>query len=74
MNIAPVPFHFDKEAIDERNVCDYNVRIDLAAARLGKAPRKVRVYADGIYDMFHTGHARVNPTTTTTLLFYHCCL
>ncbi|XP_076638439.1 putative choline-phosphate cytidylyltransferase isoform X1 [Colletes latitarsis] len=52
------PFSDDPEAFAERNACDYSVRITLKVAKSGKAPRKVRVYADGIYDLFHQGHAR----------------
>ncbi|XP_043258189.1 choline-phosphate cytidylyltransferase A-like isoform X1 [Colletes gigas] len=52
------PFSDDPEAFAERNACDYSVRITLKVAKSGKASRKVRVYADGIYDLFHQGHAR----------------
>ncbi|KAL7631313.1 UNVERIFIED_CONTAM: hypothetical protein RMT77_018386 [Armadillidium vulgare] len=54
----PAPFYYDEEAVREREACDYNVKISLNMARAGLAPRRVRVYADGIYDLFHQGHAR----------------
>lgn len=44
-------------AVAERERCAYG-RIPRAAALAGTAPRRVRVYSDGIYDMFHQGHAR----------------
>ena len=53
-------FSDDKLAIEKRNKCDYNPnkRISYEQARSNSANRPVRVYADGIYDMFHPGHAR----------------
>ncbi|XP_047028338.1 choline-phosphate cytidylyltransferase B-like isoform X2 [Helicoverpa zea] len=51
------PYSTDPEAIAERERCHYG-RIPRAAAAAGTAHRKVRVYSDGIYDMFHQGHAR----------------
>ncbi|XP_023032911.1 choline-phosphate cytidylyltransferase A isoform X2 [Drosophila willistoni] len=54
----PAPFACDEEAMVERQRCDYTQRITYQMARSGQTPRRVRVYADGIYDLFHQGHAR----------------
>ena len=58
MNRGPAPFHFEQEAIETRKNCDFTQRITVDMAKQGKAPRQVRIYADGIYDLFHAGHAR----------------
>lgn len=54
----PAPFSGDSDAVRELDQCDYTQRITMQMARSGNVPRKVRVYADGIYDLFHQGHAR----------------
>ena len=56
--LRPASFDSDPEAQDEREKCDYTQKISIEMAKEGKAPRKVRIYADGIYDLFHQGHAR----------------
>ena len=56
--VEPAPFSDDEVARRERDGCDYGVKITGDIAREGRAPRKIRVYADGIYDLFHQGHAR----------------
>nr|CAI5838461.1 unnamed protein product [Callosobruchus analis] len=52
------PFSDDPEAVRRRDLCDYTYRISYEEAKSGVAPRPIRVYADGIYDLFHQGHAR----------------
>jgi len=56
--IGPAPLSCDEEANRERESINYDIRITKEMADTGTAPRKVRVYADGIYDLFHQGHAR----------------
>ena len=56
--MSPAPFDSDEVACVERESIDYGIKITAEMAKEGKAPRRVRVYADGIYDLFHQGHAR----------------
>ncbi|XP_063061635.1 phosphate cytidylyltransferase 1A, choline b [Engraulis encrasicolus] len=50
----PAPF---SDELEEAS-CEY-IRVTMAEAQKGTPPdRPVRVYADGIFDMFHSGHAR----------------
>lgn len=52
------PYSDDPVAARERDLCDYSQRITYKMANSGTIPRPIRIYADGIYDLFHQGHAR----------------
>lgn len=56
--ISPAPFDDDDVAVQERETVDYSIKITTDMIQSGRVPRRVRVYADGIYDLFHQGHAR----------------
>ncbi len=56
--LAPAAFDDDSVAKAERDSVDYSIKITTDMVNKGKVPRVIRVYADGIYDLFHQGHAR----------------
>ena len=54
----PAPFTDDEICQRRRNAINYSVKVTKEMAATGQTGRPVRIYADGIYDMFHSGHAR----------------
>lgn len=49
------PYSDSVLAQQERDKVDYSVRITQEHASAGNVGRPVRIYADGIYDLFHAG-------------------
>lgn len=58
LNGYVAPFSDEPSAIGERQKCNYDFDNRISRDNLQNVCRPIRIYSDGIYDMFHAGHAR----------------
>ena len=56
MHCAPLHSEHSEISIDDN--LNSNEKITIDDALKGKANRPIRIYADGVYDLFYHGHAR----------------
>lgn len=56
--VKPAPFSTDVCSEGRRDAINYAAKITKETALSDEGNRAVRIYSDGIYDMFHSGHAR----------------
>ncbi|XP_070539039.1 choline-phosphate cytidylyltransferase A-like isoform X2 [Ptychodera flava] len=54
----PAYFSGSIESQNEKACRDFSTPITIEQAKANNVDRPIRVYADGIFDMFHAGHAR----------------
>ena len=47
LNLRSASFCYEKLAMEERENCDYTIKITLDMAKNSRAPRKIRIYSDG---------------------------
>uniref|UniRef100_A0A914VT12 choline-phosphate cytidylyltransferase n=1 Tax=Plectus sambesii TaxID=2011161 RepID=A0A914VT12_9BILA len=55
--LTPASFSDDPVAVAERDGVDFTHPITYTQACSGQVDRPIRIYADGVYDLFHHGHA-----------------
>lgn len=69
MSLSPAPLWQDAAARKALASCDYSQRWTAAELWAGARPsREIRVYAEGVFDLLHFGHANMMAQAKTQLL------